>query len=114
LVERDRSLAECATASLALAQNRSFAERVTVIATDIRDAARSKGLAPETSDAVIMNPPFHDPDGGTQPQSLQRRAAYVLEDGLEPWLRAAASLVAAHGSFAMIFRADRLDDVLAA
>jgi tRNA1(Val) A37 N6-methylase TrmN6 len=86
-----------------------------LLAADIRDAAAAKdGPGPASADAVIMNPPFHDPGAGTQPSSAPRRAAYVLEDGLEPWFGAADSLMKPHGLVALIFRADRLDDVLAA
>src|SRR5207248_986023 len=71
-------------------------------------------LSPASADAVIMNPPFHDPDAGTRPAAAARRAAYVLEDGLDPWFRAAAAFLKPHASMIVIFRADRLGDVLAA
>jgi tRNA1(Val) A37 N6-methylase TrmN6 len=116
LVERDPDVAECAVAALARPENRAFAARVTVIVGDIREMAASDDrLTPASADAVIMNPPFHDAGAGTAPPLAPRRAAYVLEDdGLDAWFRAALTVLKPHGALALIYRADRLDDVLAA
>jgi tRNA1(Val) A37 N6-methylase TrmN6 len=116
LAERDVTAAECASAALALPANRAFAGRVSVIAVDALDPAarEAAGLEPASVEAVMMNPPFHDAEAGTAPPAKARAAAYVLEAGLEPWFRAAASLLKPRGALAVIFRADRLDALLAA
>jgi tRNA1(Val) A37 N6-methylase TrmN6 len=116
LVERDPETAAYATVALTRPENHPFAARVEVITADIADRAECEaaGLPPGAADAVIMNPPFHDPAAGTHPSSAARAAAYVLEAGLDPWFAAAASLLKARGSLAVIFRADRLDALLAA
>ncbi len=116
LAERDVAASECAWAALALPANRMFAGRVSLVAVDALDpAAREKaGLDPASADAVIMNPPFHEAAAGTAPPARSKAAAYVLEAGLEPWFRAAASLLKPRGSLAVVFRADRLDALLAA
>jgi tRNA1(Val) A37 N6-methylase TrmN6 len=61
-----------------------------------------------------MNPPFRDAAAGTPPPSPPRAAAHVLESGLEPWFRAAASVLKPRGALAVIFDAARLDALLAA
>ena len=114
--ERDPEAAGCAAAALALPQNQAFASRVSVAETDIFDvrAREAAGLQPSSADAVIMNPPFHEPAAGTLPPAASRAAAYVLENGIDPWLRAAASLLRPRGQVNVIFRADRLEALLAA
>src|SRR5262249_55810685 len=67
LVERGRALVACVEPSLALTQNRAFADRVTVAAADVRDGIAGSGAAKGSADAVIMNPPFYDAGAGTQP-----------------------------------------------
>jgi tRNA1(Val) A37 N6-methylase TrmN6 len=116
LVERDETASLCASAALALSENRTFAGRVEAVTADIFDrAARgTSGLGAGTADAVIMNPPFHDAAAGTPPPSPVRRAAYVRETGLAAWFGAAASLLKPRGFLAVIFRADGLDALLAA
>jgi tRNA1(Val) A37 N6-methylase TrmN6 len=116
LVERDAEAAAFATVALTRPGNGAFAARVEVVTADISDRAECEaaGLPPGGADAVIMNPPFHEPHAGTVPPAAQRASAYVLEAGIEPWLAAAASLLRPRGSLAVVFRADRLDALLAA
>ena len=116
LVERDEEAAAYATVALSRPQNQSFASRVRLSPPTSPTGAEceSAGLSPVSADAVIMNPPFHDPASGTPPPSAARAAAYVLEAGLEPWFGAAASFSKPSGWLAVIFRADRLDALLAA
>jgi tRNA1(Val) A37 N6-methylase TrmN6 len=118
LVERDPTAIACARASLSLAANRHFADRVSIVAADIAwpEAARAGvGLARASADAVIINPPFHCLESASPSPQPARAAAHVLgEGGLEPWLRAAASVLKPGGRVFVIFRADQLDVLLAA
>jgi tRNA1(Val) A37 N6-methylase TrmN6 len=118
LVERDAGLVACARETLALPANAGFAARIEVAETDIAapEASRAAaGLGRAVADAVVMNPPFNADDGGTRSPKAGRAAAHVLSDvGLEPWLRAAASALKPGGRLVVIFRADGLDDLLAA
>jgi tRNA1(Val) A37 N6-methylase TrmN6 len=118
LVERDPALVACAREALARPANAAFAARVATVETDIiaSEATRAAaGLERAAADAVVMNPPFNAGDGGTRSPKAGRAAAHVLSDvGLEPWLRAAASALKPGGRLVVIFRADGLDDLLAA
>jgi tRNA1(Val) A37 N6-methylase TrmN6 len=116
LAERDETASSSAAAGLARPENRAFAGRVRAVTVDILDAAarEAAGLAPASADAVIMNPPFRDASAGTAPPVPARAAAYVLEGGIDPWFRAAASLLRPRGALAVIFDAARLDELLAA
>ena len=118
LVERDAEAIACSREALARTSNRAFAGRVTIVATDIAAAEPVRvaaGLARAIADAMVMNPPFHQREEGTTSPSKARASAHVLADGgLEPWLRAAASVLKANGRLVVIFRADRLDALLSA
>ncbi len=118
MAERDPIAVACARATLSLAANHGFAARVRIAEVDIAwpEAVRAKaGLTRESAEAVIINPPFNPPaDTFPSPWSA-RAAAHVLgEDGLEPWLRAAASILKPNGRLVVIFRAGGLDALLAA
>ncbi|MGB6117358.1 MAG: methyltransferase, partial [Mesorhizobium sp.] len=65
LIERDADMAEFARMTLARPENAAFATRAEIICADVEltGAARTQaGLAPNSVDAVIMNPPFNAPD----------------------------------------------------
>lgn len=118
LVERDGEAIACARAALARPANRAFADRVTIAATDIGapEAARiAAGLGRAFADIVVTNPPFYERHRGTvSPQEARADAHVLAADGLEPWLRAAAAALKPGGHVVVIFRADRLDALLAA
>ena len=118
LVERDPVNVACARMTLTLPVNRGLAGRVTVVTADIAAPETDRaaaGLARASADAVIVNPPFHAPGAGTISPNADRADAYVLADGdLDPWMRAAASLLKPGGRLFAIFRADGLEALLAA
>ena len=64
-------------------------------------------------DHVVTNPPFHD-GVGTDPSADPGRRRAMMESDLEGWLRCAARLLVHRGRLTLIFRADRLDDLLIA
>ena len=118
LVERDPALVGAMRSSLARPTNIAFAPRVRVVATDIaaqetvREAA---GLARDTADFVIMNPPFHAADAVRKPAGEARAVAHLLgEGGLDLWFRAAASVLRPGGVVVAIFPAAGLAELLAA
>jgi tRNA1(Val) A37 N6-methylase TrmN6 len=73
------------------------------------------GIEPASSARVLMNPPFNDSARLNQsPDPARRRAHVAGDDTLSQWIRCASSLLAPSGTLTMIWRADRLADVLAA
>jgi tRNA1(Val) A37 N6-methylase TrmN6 len=112
LVEREAELVRCAKASLALAANRGIAGRVAVEPSDI---GKLPEALRESADEVLVNPPFYVGSANSASPRPGRAGAHVLAgDGLDPWLRAAATLLKPHGRLTLVFRADGLDQVLAA
>ena len=117
LVEREESLCHLARESLSLPENSRFSERVQILGADVTakgQTRKAQGLAPGMADHVIMNPPFYDTRHRPSPHAAKAGAHVLAEGGLDPWLRTASDLLVSGGSMTMIFRADGLDDVLAA
>lgn len=118
LVDCDTTVTALANDSLALAENGDLAARVSVVEADIlaREAERvAAGLLPGMASHVIMNPPFHEPGTVRASPDAARAFAHVLSDeGLEGWMRTAASLLAGGGRISVIWPADRLSALLVA
>ncbi|TAN63461.1 MAG: methyltransferase domain-containing protein [Magnetospirillum sp.] len=66
-------------------------------------------------DHVMTNPPFHQAERGTAPSgSIKATANVEGEVDLVQWLKAAVRMLRPKGQLAIIHRADRLADLLAA
>jgi tRNA1(Val) A37 N6-methylase TrmN6 len=109
LVEIDPEL--CALAAGNARLNR-LDDRVTAL---VADASNVAGLAAGSVDRVLMNPPFNDAARQNVSPDPRRKLAHVAAaDTLPRWIGGAAHLLKAGGTLTMIWRADALDDVLAA
>lgn len=117
-IDRDAEALAAARLALLRPANRAFAARVTPILADITAPESERvaaGLGRATADAVVMNPPFHPAGAGTRSPHAGRAGAHVLPaDALEPWFRAAASLLRPDGQLVVIFRADAIGMLLGA
>lgn len=118
LVDRDAVALGHARSALTRPANHRFAARVALVEANIaapETMRAAAGLNRASADVVIMNPPYRTDASGTRSPHTERATAHVLaEDGLDPWLRAAASLLRAGGDVAIIFPASGLDELLAA
>jgi tRNA1(Val) A37 N6-methylase TrmN6 len=112
LVEIDEELA-----SLARANSAANEIAASVIVFDIEstaDAFAAVGLAPDSVDAVLMNPPFNDPARHRGSPEKAREVAHVATSAtLESWVHAARRILKSGGTLTMIWRADGIADVLA-
>jgi tRNA1(Val) A37 N6-methylase TrmN6 len=115
LVETDAALCELAREN---AFRNAMADRTAVVALDVTapvDVFDRAGLRPAAADHVLMNPPFHDPARTQASPDAARRAAHVAAAGsVAAWTGAAAYLLRPAGMLTLIYRADGLDEVLAA
>ena len=114
LVEIDPGL--CALAAHN-ARTNGLGARVRAIAADVADAQAlaAAGLRPGEADRVLMNPPFNDPARHNVSPDARRKLAHVAPPGLLPsWVAGAATLLKPRGVLTLIWRADGLDEVLAA
>lgn len=114
LVEIDQGL--CALAAENATLN-GLDARARALACDAEDvqALAAAGLAPASIDRVLMNPPFNDPRRHNVSPDPRRRLAHVARpDLLMRWIASAAHLLKPRGVLTLIWRADEVDDVLAA
>ena len=112
LVEIDQTLA-----GLARSNATANAIDADVIALDVEsDAAAfaAAGLAPDSADAVLMNPPFNDGARHRASPDVARASAHVAsEDTLFKWAHAARRILKSGGGLTLIWRADGIAEVLA-
>ena len=115
LVEIDAGLAELAGENAA---RNALADRVVTVVLDVAAPAAAfaaLGLPPGRCDHALMNPPFNDPDRHRVSADPLRRAAHALEGrSLDRWIEAAARLLEPGGMVTVIFRADRVAELLRA
>jgi tRNA1(Val) A37 N6-methylase TrmN6 len=117
LVERSPEMAAFAATTLAHPGNAHLSDRASVLTADVALSGRERtaaGLADNTFDFVIMNPPFNAAEDRATPDRL-RKAAHVMEDGLfDSWIRSAAAVAKPRGGLAVIARAEQLGILLEA
>lgn len=89
-----------------------------VIVLDVEAGAESfaaAGLAPDSVDAVLMNPPFNDSARHRASPDAARAHAHVSGEGtLARWVHAARRVLKSGGALTLIWRADGIAEVLAA
>ena len=113
LVEIDPTLADIARSN-AIANDIS----ADVILLDIEANAAAFaacGLAPDSIDIVLMNPPFNDPARHRRSPDDARGMAHVAtETTLANWVHAARRILKSKGVLTLIWRADGITEVLSA
>ncbi|MBB4197498.1 hypothetical protein CCR94_01845 [Rhodoblastus sphagnicola] len=113
LLEKNPAAAEDASRNI---EANCFGARVRLVEADLFDArARKAADLVEAADVVVSNPPFLDARAARVSPDSDRAMAHVLgEGGLAGWLKACLALLRPGGCFVLIFRADALDEILAA
>jgi len=112
LVEIDADLAEFARGNAA-----ANAIAADVIVLDVASAAGAfadAGLAPDSADVVLMNPPFNDPARHRASPDQARQSAHVATaTTLANWVHASRRVLKSGGVLTLIWRADGIAEVLA-
>ncbi len=113
LVEIDQDLAALARDNAA---RNGIGARVHVLdVTASSDAFVAADLPPDSVDVVLMNPPFNAAGLHQASPDQQRRVAHVGDaDLLDVWVHAARRVLRPGGRLSLIWRAEALDDALAA
>jgi tRNA1(Val) A37 N6-methylase TrmN6 len=113
LVEIDAALAGLARGNAA--SNAIAADVVVLDVAAAADAFAAAGLAPDSVDVVLMNPPFNDPARHRASPDKAREIAHVATTAtLESWIHAARRILKSGGVLTLIWRADGLSEVLTA
>lgn len=115
LLERDPAFVALARDNIAA---NGLADRVCAVEADVGAPAAqldALGLRPDSFDAVLANPPYHDSDAGTPaPHALKADAHAMPSDALETWARFMARMVRRGGRVTLVHKAEALPRVLAA
>jgi len=113
LVEIDPTLSDLARGNAAANE---IAAEVVVLDVEAKPAAFAAcGLAPDSIDVVLMNPPFNDPARHRRSPDGARGMAHVAtETTLANWIHAARRILKSRGVLTLIWRADGLAEVLSA
>jgi tRNA1(Val) A37 N6-methylase TrmN6 len=113
LVEIDEGLAALARSNAA---SNAIAADVRVL--DVMSAAdtfAAAGLAADSVDVVLMNPPFNDPVRHRASPDRAREIAHVATSTtMEGWVHAARRILKSGGVLTLIWRADGIAEALAA
>ncbi len=108
-LERDPGLAALARGSVEL--NRE-GDRVRILEGDL--LAPPAPLRDRTFDVVMSNPPYLDAARSRGPDDAGRADAHLEDVTLDRWVDACLRRLRPGGRIALVHRADRLDDILAA
>jgi tRNA1(Val) A37 N6-methylase TrmN6 len=113
LVEIEEKLAELARRNAL--SNGIAAETIVLDVTSGSRAFVSVGLAPDSADVVLMNPPFNDFSRHRASPDRTRQIAHVATAStLDDWIGAGRRILKTGGFLVMIWRADGIAEVLAA
>ncbi|QYO77592.1 tRNA1(Val) (adenine(37)-N6)-methyltransferase [Devosia salina] len=114
LAERDAATLDLAARNIA---ENGFAGRAVALAADVEAKAvqrRAAGLADNTYDVVIANPPFFGSGQGTPaPEASRAAARHMGPEALDLWVRCAAACARAGGMAIFIYPAQGLAALLA-
>ena len=117
-VEREAAMVALAKQALADPGNAEFAGRVRFVEGDVtagRPARQALGLAEQSADWLVINPPFETVGTVRAAPDRLKAAAHVMNaGGLDAWVRSAAGLLKAKGRLAVIHRADALAELTTA
>lgn len=111
LVEIDPSLSRLAAENIT---RNGFSERARVVTLDAEappETFRGVGIEPGSFDHVLMNPPFNDASQPS-PDTMRRLAHQGPRGLLASWVATARALLTGAGRITLIWRADRIDEVL--
>ena len=113
LVEIDPTLSSLARGNAAA---NGIAAEVIVLDIEAEAAAfAASGLAPDSFDVVLMNPPFNDPARHRRSPDGARGMAHVAtETTLTSWVHAARRILKSRGMLTLIWRADGIAEILSA
>jgi tRNA1(Val) A37 N6-methylase TrmN6 len=110
-VEIDTDLAALIARNAAV---NGLSERVTVVEGDVLGPLGRLGVAAESHDIVVCNPPFGWVGEGQPPRHRVRAQAHVMApEAFDRWGRFWASVLRPGGWLALVHRADRLATILA-
>ncbi len=115
-VEKNPEMAELAQKTLQLSGNSRLFSKTKVIEHDVTSSGVDRlkaGLAPDSVNHVIMNPPYNTSRERPPKDAMKAEAFMMGEGGIDAWFRTAAAIVRPGGTLAIIYRTENLGEILA-
>lgn len=116
LVEINERQVDLAKQTLLLSANNHFLNRVNIIQADVTlsgDKRNAAGMKPNSVDHVILNPPYNQPNLRASPDPMRAEAHVMADGGLDAWLRTASAILKPGGTLSLIYRSERLGEIIA-
>ena len=116
LVEKNPIMVDLARKTLRLRPNLRYAERLQVLEADVTlsgDRREEVGLTSSMVDYVIMNPPYNHEGQRISPDAMREEAHVMGLFGLDCWMRTAVSILKPAGKLVLIYRTEKLGEVIA-
>ena len=105
-IEKQKEVAEMQKESIKL---NSLENTIEIINADIKDIK----LSPEEIDAVITNPPYKKAGTGRNAKNeKQQISRFESTVDLDNWIKIASAFLNSNGSFYMVYRCDRLQELM--
>lgn len=117
LVEKSAEMAGYARKSMALPENAALTGRLSLLEADVTLRGRERvaaGLADDSFDHVIMNPPFNHTDDRRAPDALKAEAHAMSGDLFEQWVRTAGAILKPGGQLSLIARPESIAEIITA
>lgn len=115
-VEKNPEMAELARKSLHLSSNSILRNKTKIIEQDVTASGVDRlkaGLASDSVNYIIMNPPYNTPRERPPKDAMKAEAFMMGEGGIDAWFRTAAAISKPGGTLAIIYRTENLGEVLA-
>lgn len=115
-VENNPIMVDFANRTLALLENNEFSKRAKILATDVTLSGEKRteaGLEDNFADFVIMNPPYNREDYRPSPDKLKAAAHVMGNSELDSWVRTSAAISKPAGTVIMIYRSEKLGEIIA-
>jgi tRNA1(Val) A37 N6-methylase TrmN6 len=111
LFERSAEMAGYARKSMDHPDNVRIAPRLSLVEADVTLKGKARlaaGLADDSFDHVIMNPPFNDAGDRRAPDGLKAAAHAMEGDLFEDWIRTAGAILKPGGQLSLIARPESI------
>ncbi len=115
-VEINPEMANLARKTLLYSSNSKFLGRVKVIEHDITRGGVDRlkaGLEPDSVNHIIMNPPYNTSRERAPKDPLKAQAFMMGDGGIDAWFRTAAAILRPGGTISIIYRTEKLGEILA-
>jgi len=115
LIERSSLMIDFARRTVAHPLNATLSNRIEVVEADVSLTGKARiaaGLADNSFDFAIMNPPFNEASDRSTPDPLKAEAHVMPEGMFEQWLRTASAIVKPGGGIAIIARPGSITQIL--